>query len=176
MTYFLIFFFIFILFVMVLIVGWTIKNGISPMPTSYKVCQALFENLPQQCRGTIYELGSGWGTLAFPLARKYPHCMIIAYENSPIPYFYSKIRLLLTGHQNLLIMRADFFRKGLDDANLVICYLYPAAMVKLKDKFEKELPKGTLVVSHTFAVPGWKPQQIIEVPDIYHSKIYFYDF
>lgn len=38
-------------------------NGISPMPTSSKAKYCLFEALPLQIDGKIYELGSGWGRL-----------------------------------------------------------------------------------------------------------------
>ncbi len=32
----------------------------------------------------------------------------------------------------------DFFNVDLKDAGLVVCYLYPGAMERLKDKFEKD--------------------------------------
>ena len=47
-------------------------------------------------------------------------------------------------------------------------------MVRLQAKFERELKRETLVISSTFAVPAWKPRQIIEVDDLYHTKIYVY--
>lgn len=171
-TYFIIILFVFL--ILILIVIWSIFNGIGPMPSSPKAKRILLENLPPSCYGPIYELGSGWGTLVFPLAKKYPHCSIIAYENSPIPFFISKIRHLFSRDKNLKIERKNFFKVDLGNAAMIICYLYPGAMQKLKTKFEKELNKNTVVVSNTFSIPGWKAYKICEISDIYHSKIFMY--
>lgn len=174
MTFLIIIFFLIIFFMLILIVGWSLKNGIGPMPTSPKTKRVLFENLPADWRGTIYELGSGWGTLAFPLAKKYPSCTVVAYENSPIPYLFSKIRHIFWGYKNLFLKRQDFFKADLKNATMIVCYLYPGAMQKLKKKFENELMKGTLIVSNTFSVPGWHADKVVVVQDMYHSKIYLY--
>ena len=174
MTYLVIIFFIIFFSILILIVGWSIKNGIGPMPTSPKVKRLLLDHLPKHCKGIIFELGSGWGTLAFSLAKKYPDCSIMAYENSPVPYGFSKFLNLFFRHRNLSIKRQDFFDVNLEKGTIIICYLYPEAMKKLKEKFEKELKPGTLIASHTFSIRGWSAVKIIEVPDIYHSKIYFY--
>lgn len=174
MTYFIIFLFIFL--ILILIVAWSIINGIGPMPSSPKAKRVLLDNLPTDLKGTIYELGSGWGTLAFPLAEKYPHAKVVAYENSPIPFFISKIRHLFSRHKNLQITYQNFFNRGLGNASMVICYLYPDAMQRLKIKFENELKKGTLVASNSFFIPGWKAYKICDIHDIYHSKIYIYHY
>ncbi len=58
---------------------------------------------------------------------------------------------------------------------MVVCYLYPGAMRKLKDKFEQELAPGTLVVSNTFSISGWKPINVIDTHDLYNTHIYLYE-
>nr|NGX50328.1 hypothetical protein [Chlamydiota bacterium] len=72
------------------------------------------------------------------------------------------------------IMRQNFFKCSLHNADLVVCYLFPKGMTQLKSKFERELKPGTVVVSNTFAIPGWTPIETIEVDDIHRSKIYLY--
>lgn len=156
------------------IVRWSIKNGISPMPTSRKVKGQLLGLLPEKLDGAIVELGSGWGTLSFPLAKKFPACNVIGYETSPIPFFISKIRQFFYKPLNLQLIRHDFFKTPLGNASLIVCYLYPDAMRKLKQKFENELTPGTWIISNTFAIPGWNPIHIKEVSDIYRTKIYLY--
>jgi hypothetical protein len=76
--------------------------------------------------------------------------------------------------RNLRFVRRNFSAVPLHEAGLVLCYLYPEAMKKLKLKFENELRAGTVVVSNTFAVPLWKPQRVVELRDMYRSKIYLY--
>lgn len=157
-----------LLFIAFSILYWTCKNGISPMPTSPKVQRALLNAMPDQIEGTIVELGSGWGTLAFALARRYPNAQVIGYETSHIPYLFS----LLFRRKNLTFVRKDFFKESLQ-VTVAICYLYPTAMQRLKEKLESE---GEIaVITHTFAVNGWKAKKIVEVDDLYKTKIYFYN-
>lgn len=169
-------FFIFLLILLALIVFWTWKNGISPMPTPFKIKRALIEQLPSLNEGLVYELGAGWGTLAVALAKKYPQCQIIAYENSPVPYCFLKLRLWLSGLHNVTAHPQDFFHASLHQADLVVCYLYPKAMQRLKSKFELELKNQTWVVSHTFAIPQWTAVRTLSIHDLYQTKIYFYRY
>lgn len=150
----------------------TLKNGISPMPISGRARRALLEVLPDMQGGKVIDLGSGWGNLIFPLANQYKNCQVFGYENSLIPFWFS---FLINDKQNLKIKRANFYDIPLDDADLIVCYLFPKGMSRLKEKLERELKVGARVVSHTFAVPTWKPQEVIEVNDIHRSKIYLYE-
>lgn len=165
---------IFFFWVLISIVVWSYRNGITPTPTSSKAKKCLMNALPATMQGNIYELGSGWGTLALPLAKRYPNCRVMGFESSPLPFFVSQIRKRLGNVPNLKLYRHNFFEADLRDANLVVCYLYPGAMRKLKEKFQKELKSGTLIVSNTFAIPGWQPEAVHEVGDLYRTKVYVY--
>lgn len=153
--------------------GFSLHYGISPMPTSGKVKKVLLDLLPP-LEGNLYELGSGWGHLLFPLARLFPHAIIHAYEGSPIPWIYSKLVQKILHLPNVCIHRKNFYSISLSESSCVFCYLYPGAMSKLKKKFENELKLGTIVVSHTFAIPGWIPEKVVSVNDLWRTKIYLY--
>lgn len=157
-----------------LLVVYSLWSGIPPMPTSLKEKKALFSLLPEKLEGPIYELGSGWGTLAIPLARKYPHCQVIAVELSPIPYLFSLLRKAIFGPKNLQFIRKDFFILDLSRAALIVCFLFPGAMERLSPKLRSELLPKTPVVSNSFALPGWTPAQEITIQTIHHSKVYLY--
>ena len=45
-------------------------------------------------------------------------------------------------------------------------------MSRLRAKFEAELPPGAVVLTHTFAVPGWVPETSIRAPDLYRTLVY----
>jgi len=153
----------------------SLRNGISPMPTAPKVKRILIEILVQQnIRGNIFELGSGWGSLAYSLAKAFPNSRVQAYENSPIPYYFSQCFTRFFPLKNLSLKRINFFNVSFTEADIIVCYLYPGGMRKLKSKFEQELRNGSLVISNTFAVPGWTPSQLITVDDIYRSRVYVY--
>ena len=157
------------------IVFYTLENGISPSPTPPRVRRALLDAVGGlDVSGTVCELGSGWGTLAFPLARLLPDHTVIGFENSPVPFACSALRLALSGLQNLDLKRVDFLRQDLSEAGLIIVYQSPGNMMTLRPKLEAELPDHAWVVSNTFAVPGWTPHQTLQVDDLYKTRIYLY--
>ena len=157
------------------IVWFTLRNGISPMPTGMRVQRAILETLlGLKPEGAIYELGSGWGTLALGIARRYVDCRVTGFENSPIPFWVSLVLSRMIPSPNLSFERRDFYGVSLAEANIVICYLYSGAMERLRVKFEAELSPGTWVISHTFAVPEWDAKEVVEVQDLYRTKVYVY--
>jgi len=156
------------------VVYWTLKNGISPMPTTSKTKNKVLSTIPPGTQGTVVELGSGWGNMAMQIARFLPHCQVIGYENSPIPYYFSRIWNMMEKQPNLKYYRKDFFDVSLKGVDLVYCYLYPEAMSRLVKKFDEELKSGTVVISNSFALPRWDPVQILNVVDTYHLRIYIY--
>ena len=157
------------------IVIYTVYNRMSPLPTSRRVKKGIVDLVRHRgISGKVLELGSGWGTLTIPLAKILPHCEVFSYENSQIPYVFTKCRHLLFKLNNLKIVRKNFFQASFAGANMVICYLNPRTMERLKTKFESELNPGTLVISNTFAVPGWQPLNVVDFNDLRRSRIYVY--
>ena len=71
---------------------------------------------------------------------------------------------------NLRLQRRNFWKEPLSDAGLIVCYLFPKAMTRLKD----HIPPDTLVLSHTFAIPGWQPIATLVADDLYKTPIYLY--
>lgn len=161
-----------------LIAIYSIRYGITPTPSSSKVIHSILKYLDESdlvsIDSRVAELGSGWGNLVFAISKKYPQVSIEAYEISPIPYYISKLLKLIFNSKNVSLYREDFFKISLSSYNIVLCYLYRGAMENLKMKFESELSNGTIVITHTFAIPTWKPIRIIEVNDLYRTPIYIY--
>ena len=163
-----------------LLLGYTIRTGISPVPTTPRVAAEIFaacppESLiPAETGAAVYDLGSGWGQLALALARRFPDRSVVGYELSPLPWLVSRFLLRLRPRPNLVLRRVDFMAADLGDAALVVCYLYPGAMRRLREKFERELPAGALVVSNAFLVPGWRPLETRHAADQYETPVYLY--
>lgn len=157
-----------------LLLVYTVKTGISPVPTTPRVAAAIFALIPADTRGVVYELGSGWGNLAFGLARRFPLCSVVGFELSPLPWLVAAVRHRLSPRPNLTLHRADFFATGLGDASVVCCYLYPRAMRRLRPKFERELRADALIVSAVFPVPGWTPATVRTAEDQYATSVYLY--
>lgn len=157
------------------IVFYTLRTGISPMPTLGKVRRQLLPLLPPELEGTVLELGAGWGTLAFALADRCPRARVVAFELSPLPFAFCWLRQRLAPRPNLELRRQDFFRASFTGASVVVCYLFPGGMTRLGPKLLAELSPGARVLSHTFALRGWKPLRTLVVDDLYRTPIYLYE-
>jgi trans-aconitate methyltransferase len=156
------------------VVYYTLKTGISPLPSSRGARHLMLAEIPEDFAGRIVEAGAGWGTLAIPLARRHPAATVTAYELSPVPFAVLWLRRL-GRHPNLRPRRADFRRASLADADIVVCYLFPGAMRGLADQFRRQLRPGTRVISNTFALPGWSPVRVHRLADLYASRVYIYE-
>ena len=158
----------------VLIVVYSLRVGITPMPSSSAARRRILELLPGDLDGTILELGAGWGGLAVALARHCPAAHILAYELSPVPWLVARLRAAVGRRRNLTVRRRDFLRDSLAGADAVVCYLYPGAMLALAEKLPRELRPGTPVVTHAFRMPGWTPEREVAVPELWRSATYLY--
>jgi len=147
------------------------RVGITPMPSSFKARRALIELLPlaEQPR-LAAELGSGLGGVARLMADNLATTGVVGYEASTLPLMFSR----LAPRPNLRFVRSNFMAADLGRFDLIYCYLCPESMVRLRPKLERELSPGAFVISNTFAISGWQAVRVIEVGDIYRSKIYVY--
>ena len=152
-----------LLLAIVSIIFYGVRLGITPMPSSRKAIATFIDLIPDSTDGKILDLGAGWGTLAYPIARRFPAAEVVGYELSPIPWLYSRIKGLFIRRPNLNLRRQSVFDAHLSDVDVVVVYLHPAAMRKLGPKFERELRPGAIVLSNTFPVPTWEPAQTIHL-------------
>lgn len=153
---------------------YCLVTGISPIPSSRISTNHILDIAPEQVIGDILELGAGWGTLAFPLAGLYPGNRILAYELSPVPWLFMKLRHALFQHANLDIRRRDFRKASLESVGLVVAYLHSEGLAKVRDKMERELKPGTLVLSNVFDIPGWTPEAKHQLADSFCPQVYLY--
>lgn len=169
-----------VLFAVLLLAGisilfYTLRTGVPPMPSHPSARRAVFRLIPEDFSpGTIYELGCGWGGIAFELAARYPKARIVAFELSPIPWFVCHVRKFFQRRSNLVIHRADFLKSDLSDADLVFCYLMVAPMRGLERKLTSNLQPGSLVITSTFAFPEWTAESVETVPEATSAQVYRY--
>ena len=153
---------------------YSLLTGISPVSSTFKSRNNIIKAVSSTQKGIIYELGAGWGALAFPLARRCTESKVVAYELSPVPWIFLKLRAFLFGPRNLKIERRNFLKDDLSKASLVVCYLYPGAMTKLSSKLALELKPSARVISNTFEIPTWKPTAIQNLEDVMCPQVFFY--
>ncbi len=124
--------------------------------------------------GPIVDLGSGWGNLVIRIAKKNPQRKIVGYELSLLPWLTSTLFKKVLGLKNLTLHRQNFYNANLSTASVLVCYLYPKAMEKIKNKLRLEQPQVDFLISNNFALPSSQPYKVIQLDDFYKSPIYLY--
>lgn len=157
-----------------LIVAYALRTGVPPMPTGPGTRAVMLQLLPETVEGTVYDLGSGWGGLAFALARRYPANRVVGIELSPLPWLFARTMLMLRPRPNLEFRRAELMTVALSDAGAIVCYLMPGTMRRLAPKLAKELRPGTPVVAYSFAFDGWRPDAAVLAPESGPLPVYRY--
>ena len=156
-------------------IAWTtFRVGISPMPSSAKARKEMLRETENSGKGPIIDLGSGWGTLAIPLARKYPERKIIGYEVSLAPWVVSLLLKHALNLENLSLYRQDFLKADLAGAAVLVCYLHPGGMAALQKKLQQEASGEMRIISNTFALPDFPPAKVTPLGDLYKTPIYLY--
>jgi len=133
----------------------------------------MLDLIPENAGDCMVELGSGWGGVARAAARRRPGAKIVAYELSLLPWLWSMGIALLAGYQRVTFVRRDFFEAELGEADVVLCYLFPGAMDRLSERLS-DLNVGSVVISNTFRLPGWEPDEVVELDDLYRTPVYRY--
>lgn len=168
-----------LLLAMVSILLGTLRTGISPMPSSGKAQRQVIrflEQNPQTNQGQhLIECGSGWGNLAFKLARRFPNDQITGYELSLLPWLFSRIAVRLSGLSNVRIVRANFLKQDLSAADVLVSYLHPQGMQKLQQQLARQSKdKPRELISIYFALPGCHALEQQTLQDLHRTRIYRY--
>ncbi len=167
--------------VMFAVVWTTLKTGSSPVPTSRPVLRVMLDLLPKRLpdlphgRGSIVDLGSGWGGVGFVMAKRYPNHPVIGFEVSFLPWVISRLRLMFFSQDNLTFQRTDFMQANLASAALAICYLAPESMTAIGDKLNRQMAVGALVLANTFSIREWRELDRKTAADMYRSPVYLYE-
>lgn len=157
------------------IVYVSLRNGISPMPSSAPVRQAVTVEMKRlTSKKLIVEAGSGFGTLALHVGRYSADSQVIGLENSIIPLWVSRLLARLGPRSNVNFIQRDLYTYSYEDVDVVVCYLYPGAMKRLSTIWSGRLTPGAHVISVCFALPDWQPDRVITCKDLYHTKVYVY--
>ena len=156
------------------ILWFTFSLGISPVPSSIKVRRKVLAMAEAINEIDIADLGSGWGALVIPLARRHPEFRVTGYEASWVPWLFSLTVKRLLRLENLTLERSNFLDADLSDHRVFLCYLFPGGMKSLDLKLKRDNLNGVHVISHTFALPGHLPDLTVRIKDLYRTPLYHY--
>lgn len=118
----------------------------------------------------IYEIGCGDGRILFEAAKRGAHAS--GCEISLIPYLIAKIRILFTRGPKPKISYENLWNVSLKECDLVIVFLTPKVMEKLRAKLERELKPDAQVLCYVFPMHAWKPVQMEKPPQRFGIYLY----
>lgn len=129
-----------------------------PIPSYGKVKTAMLESASQvllkQKGQLIMDLGSGWGSLLLPLAKKFPQHRFVGIEYGIIPYFTSKFRARKL--KNVFFYHKNFFDADISKADVIFIFLLSRTMPRIRKKCQAEAKKGALIYVNRFPIPNLK--------------------
>jgi cyclopropane fatty-acyl-phospholipid synthase-like methyltransferase len=139
--------------------------------TAPKVVEAMLKLANVTKDDVVYDLGCGDGRIVIAAAKKYgargvgieidPKLIREANKNARRAGVADKVKFI----------KADLFETDFSKATVVTLYLMTHVNLKLRPILLRQLKPGTRIVSHTFAMGDWKPEQTIKINN---STLYFW--
>lgn len=130
------------------------------VPTPINVAKMMVDAAQIKDQQIVIDLGCGDGRL-LGYALLQHDITAIGYEVNWMARILATFRFLKSA-QKPLIKNQNFFSADLSQADVVFCYLFPKTMKRLREKFEKELKPGAVIVSYSFPLEGWEPEKILQ--------------
>jgi SAM-dependent methyltransferase len=124
---------------------------------------------------TVYDLGCGDGRILIAAVQKFK-AKAIGVEISPKIVAEARSRIKKAGvGDRARVIQGDLLQTDLTGADVVTIYLATSLNEELRPRLERFLKPGARVVSHDYAVPGWKPTQVVQAEGRQQHAIYLYD-
>ena len=152
------------------VVGGTLHTGAPPMPTRPGVRATMLQLLPPEVK-CIHELGAGFGGMAMAAAAAHPDATVYAWEKAWLPWLALRLRAALFGEGRVRVHRGDLLDAPHEQADAVLLYLHPEAMAALAPRLAQGLLPGAVVVSNSFALPGWEAERTLRLNDALHTTV-----
>ncbi len=113
----------------------------------------------------MFDLGSGDGRVVIMAADKFK-ADATGIEIDPDLFKQSMDKIKSMGlEKRARIINGDIAEQDFSPANMLTVYLLPTSNDKIRPMLEKQLKKGTRVVSHDFQFAGWKPVKEEHIED-----------
>jgi cyclopropane fatty-acyl-phospholipid synthase-like methyltransferase len=132
----------------------TLINGAPFVPTPMEAVRKMIKLAKIKKGDVVYDIGCGDGRMVYVAANEYG-ARATGLELSPLVYTFARIRKLLWRSKAKILFR-NFKTQNLRDADVIVCYLMPETLEKLRPKLETELKPGAMVVSYAFRMASWK--------------------
>lgn len=137
--------------------------GAPYVPTKKKLAPEILKEVKFKKNGLFVELGSGDGRIIRTAVKNYP-IRGMAVDINSLLIIWSKFLSKLDGTKNKInFVVKNILAVDLTKADYIYLFLFPALIEKLVPKFNNELKRGTVIISHGFPVEKYKNKLIKKV-------------
>src|SRR5271170_1972420 len=150
-------------------------NSLAPYVVSpQEIVDRMLELADLKPGETLYDLGSGDGRILITAVVRFK-AKAVGVEISDNLVDSTNARIRRLGLDNSAqVIHGNFLDVDLSQADVVTLYLATDANEMLRPNLEKYLRRGARVVSHEYAVPGWKPKLVDKDPERHGHTIFLY--
>src|SRR5579864_8671829 len=128
-------------------------------PTPLTIVEKMLDLGGLKSGDKMFDLGSGDGRIVIMAAGKY-HADATGIEMADDLYRQSMQKIRTLGlEKTARIIRGDIFKQDYSSADMITVYLLPVSNDKLRPLLEKQLKKGTRIVSHDFPFRDWRSEE-----------------
>lgn len=133
------------------------------IPTPEDIIPKMLDLASVKAGETVFDLGSGDGRILIAAARDF-HAKAVGVETRRRLVIECRKKVREMGLSGRVTVSCGSFKKvSLRKADVLALYLSSYVLNQLAPKFSRELKPGTRIVNFDYEIPGWKPEQEIEV-------------
>ncbi len=166
------------IYLLIIPVGFLLGSVILPSfwggawsPTPMGIVNQMLDMAQFKEGETLFDLGAGDGRVVVRAASAHP-INAVGVEIDPFKCFLLKTRVRFKGLcSRVKIVKGDFFKVDLSEADVVFLYLSPAAHYRLRDKLSRELGEGARVVCYRRPMSGWQLEAVSPSRNLYLYRI-----
>jgi len=136
---------------------FTMIGGAPFVPSQMPQVRRMLKAIPLKPGMKLYDLGAGDGRLVHTASKDYK-VNAVGIEYSPLVWLWSKL-ISPFWRSKAHLRYGNFWKKDISDADVIVCYLLPGPMKRMKKEIFPKLKKGTYIVSHAFSIPDLEPEK-----------------
>ena len=134
------------------------------VPTPQEVVVGMLKLAKVGAGDVVYDLGSGDGRIPITAVKEFGAARAVGIDIDPQRINEANANAKTAGvTDRVRFLNQDLFTSDFRDATVVTLYLLPTLNVKLRPKLWAELKPGTRVVSHSFDMGDWVPEQTVQI-------------
>ncbi len=146
------------------------------VPTPIPVVDFMLKVAKAGPNDIVYDLGCGDGRIPIRAVEVFNVKKAVCIEIRKDLYERALSQVKAKGLEGrVVVINDDMFNVDISEATVITLFLLTSVNKMLRPKLERELRRGTRVVSHEFEIPGWDPVETYLFSDgIINHRVYLY--